>query len=259
MTGIDNSTRESAMGLSPTIVLVRPQMGENIGAAARAMLNFGVTALRLVSPRDAWPNARATAMAAGASSVLDNVELFSSVAEAIADCQYTVATTIRQRGLFLPVLEPAEALGEVNKRLGAGQRTAILFGAEKAGLETDEASYADAILTIPVNPDFSSLNLAQAVALVSYEWSRQRDLPPVFGSPYIDEVASRGEVEGMVSHMIEALDQTGYFFPPDKRPTLERNIRTLLSNAKMSPAEIQSFRGLIRQLARGARRDENSD
>lgn len=226
-------------------------MGENIGAAARAMLNFGLTGMRLVAPRDGWPNERAAATAAGASAVLDQVEVFETVSDAIADCQYTLATTVRQRGLFLPVVEPAEAAPELRRRAEGGQRTAILFGAEKAGLETDEVAHADAILTIPVNPGFSSLNLAQAVIVIAYEWSRQVGFEPMFGSAYDDAVATREQVEGVAGHLIEALDQAGYFYPPDKRPTMERNIRTLMSNADMTPAEIQLFRGMIRQLMRG--------
>lgn len=236
---------------SPIVVLVRPQLGENIGATARAMLNFGLTGLRLVQPRDGWPNERAGATAAGASAVLDAVEVFDTVSDALADCQYTLATTVRQRGVFLPVVGPEESAKDLHQRATGGQRTAIMFGAEKAGLETDEVAHADAILTIPVNPQFSSLNLAQAVIVIAYEWSRCAGLSPLFPSAYDPTTATRGEVEGMAAHLIEALDRTGYFHPEDKRPTLERNIRTLLSNTDMSPEEIHLFRGMIRQLMRG--------
>jgi tRNA/rRNA methyltransferase len=250
---------------APLIVLVRPQMGENIGAAARAMLNFGLSGLRLVAPRDGWPNPKATAMASGAAPVLDQVRVFDSVAEAVADCHFVAATTARQRGLFIPVLTPEEALRRTHAEIAAGRRTAILFGAEKTGLETDELALADAILTIPVNPDFSSLNLAQAVGVVAYEWGRASALPQNFASPYVETPADRGTVEGMVQHLFATLRETGYFYPPDKRPTLERNIRTLFVNAGLTEAEVRLFRGIIRQLDRaiagepGTSRDTPTD
>lgn len=233
----------------PLIVLVNPQMGENIGASARAMLNFGLDAMRLVSPRDGWPNPAATAMAAGAGRVLDGARVFASVAEATADCTYVIATTARQRGLFLPVMDAEEAAIELRRRQAAGERCAILFGGEKSGLNTDDVAHADAILTLPVNPEFPSLNLAQAVLITGYAWRRSGDSSLPFTSPYEEEPAPREALDGMIEHLTGVLDEAGYFYPPDKRITLERNLRTMLTHARFTEAEVRLFRGMIRQLA----------
>ncbi|MEM9233198.1 MAG: RNA methyltransferase, partial [Pseudomonadota bacterium] len=216
---------------SPLIVLVRPQMGENIGASARAMLNFGISGMRLVSPRDGWPNPKAGAMASGAADVIDGARLFETVSDAVADCEFVVATTARQRGLFLPVLTPVEAAQRLRVEAAEGRRTAIMFGAEKAGLETQEAAQANALVTIPVNPDFPSLNLAQAVLLLAYEWSRAGETEALFSSPYDETPAERGELNSMLAHLNQALDRAGYFWPEAKRAVLEQNLRTLFSNA----------------------------
>ncbi len=234
----------------PIIVLVRPQMGENIGAAARAMLNFNLTGLRLVAPRDGWPNPKAKATAAGAGSVLDGVQVFDTVAEAVADCEHVLATTARQRGLFIPVYEPEEAAQHLRGWTEGDRRSAVLFGAEKTGLETDELAHADAILTIPVNPSFASLNLAQAVIVVAYEWARAQNTPALFTSPYEESPAPKQSLEGMLGHLSEVLDRAGYFYPDDKRPVLERNLRTLFTNAQLTEAELRLFRGVLRQLDR---------
>lgn len=230
------------------MVLVRPQMGENIGAAARAMLNFGLSGMRLVAPRDGWPNPKAKAMASGAAKVIDGVRVFDTVEAAVADCHHVVATTARQRGLFLPVHTPQTVGVQLRSWSAEGRRTAILFGAEKTGLETDELSVADALITIPVNPDFSSLNLAQAVLLLAYEWSQAGGQDPLFQSPYDRTPADRGTLDGMVGHLNQALDQAGYFHPEERRPTLERNIRTLFTNAQLTDAETRLFRGMVRQI-----------
>ena len=232
----------------PLIILVRPQMGENIGAAARAMLNFGLTAMRIVEPRDGWPNPKATAMSAGAGRILDGARVFSTVSEATADCTYVVATTARQRGLFLPVMDAEETAADLRGRLAAGERCAILFGGEKAGLETDDVAHANAILTLPVNPEFSSLNLAQAVLLTAYAWRRSGDASLPFGSNYEELPAARQELDGMLEHLGSLLDKAGYFYPADKRTTKERNLRTLFTHARFTEAEIRLFRGMIRQL-----------
>lgn len=246
MTSLTPSSPEK----TPIVVLVRPQMGENIGAAARAMLNFGISGMRLVAPRDGWPNPRAGAMAAGAASVIDGARVFETVAEAVADCDIVIATTARQRGLFLPVYEPESAARFLRQEITGGRRTAILFGAEKAGLETHEAAHANALVTIPVNPEFPSLNLAQAVLLLAYEWSQAGGQEPLFESPYADEIASRGEVESMLGHLFSALERAGYFWPEPKRPVLEQNLRTLFSNAALSGAELRVLRGVLRQFER---------
>ncbi|MEM7739491.1 MAG: RNA methyltransferase [Pseudomonadota bacterium] len=246
----------------PLVVLVRPQMGENIGAAARAMLNFGLDAMRIVAPRDDWPNPKAAAMAAGAGRLLDTARIFESVREATADCTYVIATTARQRGLFLPVHDAEQSARLARDHLARGERTAILFGAEKSGLETDDVAHADALLTLPVNPDFSSLNLAQAVLLVAYEWRRSEDRSLPFQSPYKEAPAARKEVDAMLDHLGGALEEAGYFYPPDKRKILERNIRTMFTQAKFTAAEVRLFRGLVRQFAwwgRGGKASDSND
>ncbi|MEE4211789.1 MAG: RNA methyltransferase [Parvularcula sp.] len=233
----------------PIIVLVRPQMGENIGAAARAMLNFGLDAMRIVEPRDEWPNPRAVAMAAGAGRVLDSARIFPSVSEALADCSYVIATTARQRGLFLPVQDAEESAQTLKGKIAGGERTAILFGGEKSGLASDDVAHADAILTLPVNPDFSSLNLAQAVLITAYEWNRQKGRALPFESPYEAVPAPRRELDAMLSHLGEVLTEAGYFHPPDKRTVMERNLRTLFTHARWTDTEIRLFRGLVRQFS----------
>ena len=236
--------------IAPLVILVRPQMGQNIGAAARAMLNFSLTGMRLVAPRDGWPNPAAKAMAAGAAEVIDGARVFGTVAEAVADCAYVSATTARHRGLFVPVREPQEEARVLAAHAQDGHRTAVLFGGEKAGLSTEDLAHADAILTVPVNPAFGSLNLAQAVLLVAYEWSRAAGSGERFDSPYDETPADRAAVEGMLGHLFGALDAAGYFHPEAKRPVLERNLRTMLTNAKLTEAETRLFRGVVRQLAR---------
>ena len=236
--------------LHPLVVLARPQMGENIGAAARAMLNFGLSGMRLVSPRDGWPNPKAGAMASGAAEVIDRVRVFDTVADAVADCEFVIATTARQRGLFLPVLTPQEAAVKLREATAAGQRTAMLFGAEKAGLETQEAALANALVTIPVNPDFPSLNLAQAVLLISYEWAKAGGTETLFSSPYTEGPASRGELQSMLDHLYAALNRSGYFWPEEKRTVLEQNLQTMFSNAGMTASELRVLHGVIRQFER---------
>lgn len=228
----------------PAIVLVRPQLGENIGKAARAMLNFGLTDLRLVTPRDGWPNPSAGPAASGADIVLEKARIFESVAEAVADCPFVYATTVRKRGLVIPVVTPDEAAQEIRNQAGT---SAILFGAERSGLETEEAAIAQKILTVPVNPDFRSLNLAQAVILFAYEWSKHERLAvPTEGDP--EPRANQEQLEGLIGQMDEALTNAGYYFPPDRVPATKNTMRTILSKAGWSNREIQALRGMIRAL-----------
>jgi len=230
---------------SPAIVLVRPQLGENIGKAARAMLNFGLTDLRLVRPRDGWPNPSAGPAASGADIVLEQARVFETVAEAVADCPYVYAATVRKRELVLPVVTPEQAAREMRTQPGA---SAILFGAERSGLETEEAAIAGKILTVPINPAFRSLNLAQAVILVAYEWSKHGDLAiPTEGEP-AEPRASHDQLEGLIGQMDEALANAGYYFPPDKVPSTRNTMRTILGKAGWSNREIQALRGMIRAL-----------
>jgi tRNA/rRNA methyltransferase len=230
---------------APAIVLVRPQLGENIGKAARAMLNFGLTDLRLVSPRDGWPNPSAGPAASGADVVLEKARVFGSVAEAVADCPFVYATTVRKRGLVIPVATPEEAAREIRSQAGA---SAILFGAERSGLETEEAAVAQKIVTVPVNPEFRSLNLAQAVILIAYEWSKHEALAvPTEGEP-AEPRATQEQLEGLIGQLDEALEASGYYHPPDRKPTTRNTMRTILSKAGWSNREIQALRGMIRAL-----------
>ena len=230
----------------PAIVLVRPQLGENIGKAARAMLNFGLTDLRLVSPRDGWPNPAAAPAASGADIVLEQARVFDSVAEAVADCPFVYATTVRKRGLVVPVVTPEQAAREINSQAGA---SAILFGAERAGLETDEVAIAQKIVTVPINPEFRSLNLAQAVILVAYEWSKHQALAVPTEGDEPEPRATQGQLEGLIGQIDEELDKAGYYFPPDRTPATKNTMRTIFSKAGWSNREIQAVRGMIRALA----------
>ncbi|MCI5045857.1 MAG: RNA methyltransferase [Aquisalinus sp.] len=242
---------KTGLGPGPLIVLVEPQMGENIGAAARAMLNFGLTGLRIVNPRDGWPNAAAGAMAAGASTVVDNARVFDTVEEAIADCTYVLATTARKRELHLPVYEPAEAAEALLPRVSGGETCAILFGGERSGLATEHVALCNGIFTIPVNPGFSSLNLGAAVLVAAYEWGQVQGEVSRFDSRLEAAVpADHSDVEGLVGHLFETLEPTGYFHPPEKRETLERNLRTVLTRVEFTQNEIHLLRGVLKALGR---------
>ncbi len=229
----------------PAIVLVRPQLGENIGKAARAMLNFGLTDLRLVTPRDGWPNPAAGPAASGADIVLENARVFESVAEAVADCPFVYATTVRKRGLVVPVVTPEAVAREIRTNSGT---SAILFGAERSGLETEEAAVAQKIVTVPINPEFRSLNLAQAVILVAYEWSKHGDLAIPTGGNAEEPRASQEQLEGLIGQLDEALDKSGYYFPPDRVPATRLTMRTILTKAGWSTREVQALRGMLRAL-----------
>jgi tRNA/rRNA methyltransferase len=244
----DQDEREgaSASPPPPAIVLVRPQLGENIGKAARAMLNFGLTDLRLVSPRDGWPNPSAGPAASGADVVLERARVFDSVAEAVADCAHVYATTVRKRGLVVPVVSPEEAGLEVHRNDG---RSAFLFGAERSGLETEEVALAKKIVTVPVNPDFRSLNLAQAVILIAYEWSKPMGLAVPTESEEVEPRATQAHLEGLIAQLYGALEAADYFHPPDRTPATRNTIRTILTKASWSSREIQALRGIVRALA----------
>jgi tRNA/rRNA methyltransferase len=235
----------------PVIVLVRPQLGQNIGKAARAMLNFGLTEMRLVAPRDGWPNAEAAPAASGADIVLEQAQVFETVAEAIADCAHVYATTVRKRGVTKPVVTPAEAAAEMHAARG---RSAILFGPERSGLETDDVAIARSILTVPINPEFGSLNLAQAVILVAYEWSKDQGLaqPPAVE---LDPPAPQVELDGMIDQLDTMLHAAGYFFPPDRIPATKRTLRTMLTKPGWNSLEVRTLRGVLTSLANPRQRD----
>lgn len=231
---------------APVIVLVRPQLGENIGKAARAMLNFGLTELRLVAPRDGWPNSSAGPAAAGADIVLANAQVFDSVADAVADINHVYATTVRKRGVTKPVITPEQAVTEIFHAEGS---SAILFGAERSGLNADEVTVARSIITVPINPEFSSLNLAQAVILCAYEWSKTQSLasPP---KTDLDPPAPQAELDGLIGQLDEMLDPLGYFKLTDRAPVTRRTLRNLLTKPGWNSLEVRTLRGVFTALAK---------
>jgi tRNA/rRNA methyltransferase len=237
---------------TPVMVLVRPQMGENIGAAARAMLNFGCARMRLVAPRDGWPNPKATAMASGASPVLDRAGVFDTLPQAIGDCDYVYATTARGRGLTKPVLTPERAMQEARAFAAAGKRVAVLFGPERAGLENEDVARANAIITVPVNPAFYSLNLAQCVLLVAYEYARLgQEVPPEIMAMAGTDFATAIEREKLGDHFEDRLEEAGFFHPPEKAQAMRLNLRNMWARLHLTRADVQTLHGMLRQILRG--------
>ncbi len=235
----------------PAFVLVRPQMGENIGGAARAMWNFGLDGMRVVAPRDGWPNPKAVAMASGAGRLLDQARLCESTAQAVADCALVLATTARGRGLTKPILSPEAAMAMAAQRIGAGERVAVLFGPERAGLENDDIARANAIVSVPVNPGFASLNLAQCVLLMAYEWQRAGGTAQaVAGAAQTPVMATGLEIEKLASHYEERLDEAGFFFPEDKAASMRTNLRNLWSRMPLTGADVRMLHGVMRQMVR---------
>lgn len=249
----ENTSRRgnvAALESAPIFVLIAPQMGENIGAAARAMLNFGVSGLRLVRPRDGWPNPAAAAMAAGASHVIDHATVFDETAQALSDQHFVLATTARRRELALPVMDPAEAASEMRARINAGQRCAVLFGGERNGLSSDDVAFADAIITVPVNPAFASINLAQAALVMAYEWGRAGATRADRDCRFEEQAAERRDVERLTEHLVNELDAAGFFFPAEKRDGMIRNLRAAFSRAGFTEAEVRTLRGAIKALVK---------
>ncbi len=234
----------------PIMVLVRPQLGENIGKAARAMLNFGLTRMRLVSPRDGWPNPSAGPAAAGADVVLAKAEVFETLAEAVADCAHVYATTVRKRGVTKPVLTPEEAAKEAAMAVGGA---AFVFGPERSGLETDDVALARAIITVPINPEFGSLNLAQAVILCAYEWSKHGGAAGLAQPPAEDPLlppAPQEELEGLIGHFTQLLEPRGYFEPYSRADVTHRTLRTMLTKPGWNHLEVRTMRGVLTTLMR---------
>lgn len=232
----------------PVMILVRPQMGENIGAAARAMLNFGLEQMRIVAPRDGWPNPKAVAMASGAGRLLDRAGLFADLPSALADCHYVFATTARPRELTKPVVTPEEAMAQTRALIAAGKKVAVLFGPERTGLENDEIAQANAIVTVPVNPAFPSLNLAQCTLLTAYEWRRQTDgAIPV---PEVD-LATTLERQHLGDRYEEALSEAGFFFPEGKAASMKLNLRSMWARLPLTRSDVQILHGVVRKLVRG--------
>lgn len=234
----------------PVIILVRPQLGENIGKAARAMLNFGLTDMRLVAPRDGWPNPSAGPAASGADVVLANAQLFGTLAEAVADCTQVIATTVRRRDLIKPVVGPDGAAALIRSEAG---RTALVFGPERSGLDSDDAAIASAIMTVPINPKFGSLNLAQAVILAAYEWSKGESLsqPSVVD---LDPPAPQADLDGLIDTVNEMLVTADYFRPPERKQVTLRALRTLFTKPRWSAKEVQMMRGVLRAVKGGRRK-----
>jgi len=238
--------------MHPVIVLVRPQLGQNIGKAARAMLNFGLTEMRLVAPRDGWPNPDSGPAASGADVILEQAQVFGSVEAAIADCNQVFASTVRRRDLVMPVLGPEQMADQI---AGSNARSAILFGPERSGLETEEVALASAIVTVPINPQFASLNLAQAVILLAYEWSRRSDLaqPP---AKELEPPAPHGELDGLIGYLNDELDKKGYFHPPARTQATKNTLRTIFTKTGWSSREVKAVRGIVFALVSPPRRRE---
>ena len=247
-----DKTKDWARLAGPIVILVEPQLGENIGAAARVMANFGLARLRLVNPRDGWPNIHARRSASGADCVLDETVLYDSLAAAIADCTLVLATTARAHDQAKPVLGPQEAAAWIAPHVGAGENVAVLFGRERHGLENDEVALADRIVTFPVNPAFASLNLAQAVALMAYEWFKLASgggLP--FAMPRKSEPAGKQQIEAFFSNLERELDAIEYFRPLDKRATMVVNLRNIFARMQPTQQDIQTLHGIVMALSEG--------
>ena len=237
---------------APVVVLVEPQLGENIGAAARAMANFGLSRLRLVAPRQAWPNTKARMMAAGADRILDGAELYDSLEAAVADCTFVVAATARAHDQAKPVVGAAEAAALLAPRVAAGELTALVFGRERNGLENDEVALADRILTLPVNPAFASLNLAQAVAIVAYEWFKlQSGAKLPFAMPEKSAPAPKQQLLAFFASLERELEKVEFFRPPDKRETMQINLRNIFTRMQPTRQDIQTLHGVIMAIAEG--------
>jgi len=253
-TSTEPETSTEAAPTAPAIVLVEPQLGENIGTAARAMANFGLTDLRIVAPRDGWPNEKAVAAASRADHVIDAVKVFDTVEEAIADLTLVYATTARPRDMLKPVRGPEEAAETMVRSAAAGGAPGILFGRERWGLNNDEVALADEIVTYPVDPKFSSLNIAQAVLLIAYEWKKAAfEAGPLPGEE--EFVAARKEdLIGFFDHLERALEETGYFFPPQMRGNMVRNLRSMFHKAQLTEQEVRTLRGVVASFEKHAAR-----
>ncbi|MCU0837982.1 MAG: RNA methyltransferase [Rhodospirillales bacterium] len=253
MAGSDRSQAPAAGAGAPAVILVEPQLGENIGMVARAMLNCGLKDLRLVAPREPWPNAKAVAAASGADPVLAAARLYPTTAAAIADLARVYATTARERDMTKPVVSPRAAAAAMR---GFGAGCGLLFGKESRGLDNDDIALADAILAIPLNPGFSSLNLAMAVLLTGYEWwlAGSAAADSVLRMPPETRPATKAELAGLFEHLEAELDACGFLRVAHQRPTMVRNLRNLFGRANMTEQEVRTFRGIIACLVTGGPR-----
>ena len=245
-----NRTLDPILG-GPTVILVEPQLGENIGATARAMLNFGLVDLRLVRPRDGWPNDRATSSASGADQVMESVQIFDTTAQAIGDLNHVMAATARTRAITKDMIGPRQAARDCRHRMAAGATVGILFGPERAGLDNDDLALADTILAIATNPAFASLNLGQSVLLVAYEWFAAGEAGaepnPMNGA---EDQATKEDLVAFFEALEKELDTGGFLKPPEKRPAMIRTLRNLFQKARLTDQEVRSLRGLVVALTR---------
>ncbi len=254
MAGTDNGKRNAMSGPQPVMVLVKPQMGENIGASARAMWNFGLDRMRLVAPRDGWPNPKAEAMSSGAGRLLDEATVHDTTADAIADLEYVFATTARDRDLTKEVFTPDEAMKKTRDMIANGQKVGFLFGPERSGLESADVVRANAVVSVPVNPAFGSLNLAQCVLLLAYEWGQ--DVVPQPDEEFrmsAGELAPSADVGRFVDTLVERLDKVGFFYPENKRDSMIANLENLFRRAPLTPPDIRILHGVTRALAEKVR------
>lgn len=233
---------------SPVFILVGPQMGENIGACARVMGNFALPDLRIVAPRDGWPNEKAVAMAAD-SPVLEQAKLYDTLADAVADCQVLYASTGTPRHMVKPTITARQACSRARAEIQAGQKVGILFGAEKSGLDNAQITIADAILALPVDPAFSSLNLAMACGVIAHEW-RAGDPAPADFRP-VEDRATQAELDGLYTHLHDELERSGFFYPPEKTPLMMQNLINMFARASATQQEVRTMRGVIKALAIG--------
>ena len=247
-----DKTKDWSAGRGPVVILVEPQLGENIGAAARAMANFGLSQLRLVNPRQGWPNDKARMMATGAGRVLDGAVLYPTLAAAIADCNFVLATTARAHDQAKPVIGPVEAASLMAAKLAAGANVALLFGRERNGLENDEVALTDAIVTLPVNPAFASLNLAQAVVIMAYEWFKLASsgtLP--FAMPNKSAPAPKQQLLAFFESVERELETVEFFRPPDKRETMQINLRNIFTRMEPTKQDMHTLHGVVMAIAEG--------
>jgi tRNA/rRNA methyltransferase len=258
--GTHNASRAVSDKIGPAIVLVRPQLGVNIGSTARAMLNCELSDLRLVAPREGWPNEHARAAASGADIVLERAKVFPTLAEAIADCHVVYATTARTRDMVKPVYTPRQAAEKMRNEQAEGQRIAILFGPERTGLENDEVAVAANAICVPLNPGYSSLNLAQAVLLLSYEWYQLGVEQPAPGRDWNEnEPAAGASMNSFYEHLEAELDRAGFLYPAEKRAGMILNIRNIFARARLTEQEVRTLRGVIKALVEPRQRGEGPD
>ena len=250
MSGTDHGKAADWGGPQPAIVLVAPQMGENIGAAARAMYNFGLEWMRIVNPRDGWPNPKAVAMASGAGRVLDQVKVVETTEEAVGDLNYVFATTARDRDLTKPVVTPERAMEQARAMIAEGQKVGILFGPERSGLKNHDIARANAIISVPVNPAFASLNLAQCVLLLAYEWRRQGEAVPAEVLEMAGtQMAEAIEVQKLSEALEARLDAVNFFWPEHKAESMITNLRNMISRMPLTQADVRTFHGIIKAIA----------